>query len=252
MYTKEIKSLQHPIVKHLVKLRTSRRYREECGHLLLEGKKMIEEYQGPIKTLLMTTKSPPTSIKTKCFCQVSQAVLEKISATPSPEPLLAEVILPPQGTLAGKSPLLALNGVSDPGNLGTLIRTALAMNFKGVFLTTGTTDPYATKAMRAAKGASLLLPIQTGSQEELLTLIQENQLTPYVADAKGTSLQTFQSPLILILGNESHGPSSTLKNHAQLLSIPISNKTESLNVAIAGSILMYKIRETLWPNSTNI
>lgn len=251
MYTKEIKSLQHPIVKHLVKLRSSRHYREECGRLLLEGKKMIEEYQGTIETLLITTQVPLTSTPPNYCYQVTPSILEKISATPSPEPFLAEVALPSQGSLIGKSPLLALNGVSDPGNLGTLLRTALAMGFEGVFLTSGTADPYSTKAMRSAKGASLLLPIQTGTEKELLDLIQKNNLTSYVADTKGSALTTFNSPLILILGNESHGPSSLLKNHAKPLSIPLSPQTESLNVAIAGGILMYKIKETLWPNSTN-
>jgi len=247
MYTKELTSLQHPIVKHLVKLRKQRRYREECGRLLLEGKKMIEEYPYPIETLL-TTKE--THISAKNHYLINTAILEKIAGTATPEPYLAEVPLPPYQSLKGKTRLLALDNVSDPGNLGTLMRTALAFGFVGVFLTEGTADPYSDKALRSAKGATFHLPLQTGTIEDLLSLIKENTLTPYVADSKGTALTSFTSPLILILGNEANGPSPFLKKQATLLSIPLSDKTESLNVAVAGGILMHKIREGICQSST--
>jgi RNA methyltransferase, TrmH family len=249
MYTKELKSLQHPIVKHLVKLRKQRRYREECGRLLLEGKKIIEEYPYPIETLL-TIKE--TRIRAKKHYLIHRSILEKIAGSVSPEPYLAEVLLPPYQSLKGKTCLLALNNISDPGNLGTLMRTALALGFDGVFLTDGTADPYSDKALRAAKGATFHLPLQSGTVEDLLSFIKENALSPYVADSKGTPSASFSSPLILILGNEAHGPSPLLKNQANLLSIPLSDQTESLNVAVAGGILMYKIRETLCQSSMTI
>lgn len=247
MYTKEITSLQHPIVKHLVKLRKNRRYRQECNALLLEGKKMIEEYQGTIQTLLTTDK---TTLSATHHYLVPQAILEKISGTQTPEPYIAEVPLPPFQPLHGKARLLALDGISDPGNLGTLLRTALALGFEGVFLTSECADPFSDKALRAAKGATFRLPIQMGTAESLLTLIQENGLTPYIADAKGGLHSTFESPLVLILGNEAHGPSPVLKNNGKLLSIPISDQTESLNVAVAGGILMHKINECIWQSLT--
>ena len=240
MPIKTLTSLQHPIVKHLVKLRKNRHYRAQCGNLLLEGKKMIEAYRGTIENLL-TTK--PVSFSAKAQYHITDAMLKKIAGTASPEPYLAEVPLPAYQSLKGKTRLLALDRITDPGNLGTLLRTAVAFEFEGVFLTQGTADPYADKALRAAKGATFHLPIQIGTTATLLSLIKENKLTLYVADSKGAAYESFTSPLMLILGNEAHGPSPMLKKYASLLSIPISVKTESLNVAVAGGILMHMIRK---------
>jgi len=248
IYTKEIKSLQHPIVKHLVKLRKERRYRLEKETLLLEGKKIIFEYRGPIKTLLMTEGvTIPTHLKPKQTLLVSTEIIEKISGTKSPEPYLAEVPLPSCSTLEGKRHLLALDGVNDPGNVGTLIRSALAFGFDGIFLTKDSADPYMNKALRAAKGATFHLPIQIGTEEELILLIKKNELTPYVADGKGSSTFPMSSPFVLILGSEANGPSEKLKTLGKLISIPIAHETESLNVAVAGGILMNKFQEALWP-----
>ncbi|QVL57882.1 MAG: RNA methyltransferase [Simkaniaceae bacterium] len=248
MYTKEIKSLQHPIVKHLVKLRKERRYRLEKESLLLEGKKMIFEYCGPIKILLTTKDAPiPNHLHPKTTLFVSFEIIEKISGTKAPEPYLAEVPLPSSSTLEGKERLLALDGISDPGNVGTLIRTALALGFDGIFLTKNSADPFMDKALRAAKGATFHLPIQMGTEEELIALIKKNGLIPYIADGNGSTKTALTSPLILILGNEANGPSQTLKKLGQLIAIPIVKETESLNVAVAGGILMNKFQEILWP-----
>ncbi|MCB1072155.1 MAG: RNA methyltransferase [Chlamydiia bacterium] len=248
IYTKEIKSLQHPIVKHLVKLRKERRYRLEKESLLLEGKKMIFEYRGLIKILLVTKDAIiPPHLKPKQTLIVSDEIIEKISGTKSPEPYLAEVPLPSPSNLEGKRHLLALDGVNDPGNVGTLIRSALAFGFDGIFLTNDSADPFMHKTLRAAKGATFHLPIRIGTEEDLISLIKENGLTPYVADGKGSSTFSMSSPLILILGSEANGPSERLKTLGKLISIPIANETESLNVAVAGGILMNKFQEALWP-----
>ncbi len=246
-YTKEIKSLQHPIVKHLVKLRKKRGYRLEKESLLLEGKKMVFEYRGHIEVLLVAKNTTiPSHLKPKQTLIVSPEIIEKISGTCSPEPYLAEIPFPSLSSLEGKERLLALDGVSDPGNVGTLLRTALALGFEGVFLTKTSADPFMDKALRAAKGATFHLSIQVGSEKDLTDLIERCGLTPYVADGSGASNVSFTSPLILILGNEAHGPSETLKKLGTLVSIPMANQTESLNVAIAGGILMNKIQDMLW------
>lgn len=205
---------------------------------------MVSECPLPMKTLIILAGTPiPQKLKAETTLIVTQDILEKISGTKTPEPYLAEIPHPTPSSLEGKTKLLALDGVSDPGNVGTLIRTALALGFEGVFLTEGSADPFMDKALRASKGAALHLPIQMGMETKLLTLIKENQLTPYVADSKGKKDTSFISPLILILGSEAHGPSQTLKEIGTLISIPMLGKTESLNVAVAGGILMNKIQE---------
>lgn len=242
MVTKEIKSLQHPIVKHLVKLRKEKRYREEKRSLLLEGKKMVYEYQGAVD-LLLTTRGTniPDHLSPKMRFVVSPEIIEKIAGTSSPEPFLAEVPLPSSTNLDEKTCLLALDRISDPGNLGTLLRTALAFGFDGIFLIE-CTDPFSPKALRSAKGATFHLPIQNGSADDLLKLVEKNRLTPYIGDTGGEDI-TMTAPLVLILGNEAHGPCETLKNSGKVVAISIESQTESLNVAVAGGILMNKIRE---------
>lgn len=243
-YTKEIQSLQHPSVKHLVKLRKEKKYRAERQSLLIEGKKMVFECPLPLKTLIILSGTPmPKKLAAETTLIVTQEILEKISGTKAPEPYLAEIPHPTSSSLKGKTKLLALDGVSDPGNVGTLIRTALALGFEGVFLTEGSADPFMDKALRASKGAALHLPIQMGTVIKLLTLIKENHLTPYVADSKGKNETSFSPPLILILGSESHGPSKAIKEIGTLISIPMIGETESLNVAVAGGILMNKIQD---------
>jgi len=248
IYTKEIKSLQHPFVKHLLKLRKSRKYRLEKKLLILEGKKMILEYQGEINTLLVTKKeNVPCHLKPKMILIVSDTIIQKISGAGSAEPYLAEISFNPCFSLEGKKHLLGLDQVADPGNVGTLIRTAAAFRFQGVFLTQGCADPFMDKALRAAKGATFHLPIQIGTVEDLIFLIEKNRLTPYVADKIGSSDLLLDFSFILILGNEGKGVSKHLKEISQLLSILIACQTESLNVAVAGGILMHRFQEVLWP-----
>jgi len=249
MVTKEIKSLQHPIVKHLVKLRKEKRYREEKRSLLLEGKKMVCEYRGEMDLLLTTREANiPDHLSPKMRFVVPPEIIEKIAGTSSPEPFLAEVPHPSSQSLDGKTCLLALDRISDPGNLGTLMRTALAFGFDGIFLIR-CTDPFSPKALRAAKGATFHLPIQQGSEDDLLKLIENNHLTPYVADSDGEAV-AMQAPLVLILGSEAHGSSETLKSSGKIVAISIEPQTESLNVAVAGGILMNKIREVQCLNLT--
>ena len=246
IYTKELTSLQHPLVKYLVKLRKERGFRLEEKKLLLQGKKAILEYPEQIDTLLITKKMPlslPLSPKRSYW--VSQEMIKKISGSPSPEPYLATVPLPSFSPLNGKTRLLALDRISDPGNLGTLIRTALALGCDGIFLTTPSADPFMDKALRAAKGATFHLPLCMGTEEELLSLIKHNNAFVYIADRKGTSTFSFSLPFVLILGNESHGVSKPLQSQGSSIAIPISNATNSLNVAVAGGILMYAFQRAL-------
>ena len=180
-------------------------------------------------------------IKGENHLVVSESVLKKVTGLPHPEGVAAEVALPPPGKLEGKKFLLALDEISDPGNLGTLLRTAWALGWEGAFLTPSSVDPFNDKAIRSAKGASFLLPLRSGSWEEFDALSSGMQI--YVADPKGkiVSKVDFRSPMVLVLGNESRGLSASAKKRGQPISIPIQ-KMESLNVAIAGAILMYTMR----------
>lgn len=238
-------SLQHPIVKRLVKLRQDREFRHQEKSVLIAGHKLVEEIHpyASVKRLFIENHHPiPPFLSPQEVIKVTHDILKKITGLQHPEPIAAEVDLPPPGDLKNKQLLLALDGVSDPGNLGTLLRTALSLGWEGVFLTPHCTDPFNEKALRAAKGATFRLPIAMGSWPQLQTLIQDTHCHVYVADVTGEPLQeqTFTFPLILILGNESHGVNPLAKQYTSL-SIPMDHKMESLNVAIAGGIFMYHI-----------
>ncbi len=244
MITKEITSLQHQIVKHLVLLRKDRDYRQEKKQALIAGRKLISECFPLITQLFVEKGTPVPPIPASCeICYVSPEILKKITGLENPEPAAAEVSLPPPANLDGKKRILALDGISDPGNLGTLIRTALALGWEGVFITKTSTDPFNDKAIRAAKGASFRLPVQVGTREELEALIERNQMRAVVADIAGEplSLAKIEGSLVLILGNESHGASQEMKTRYPSLKIPM-DQMESLNVASAGAILMHALR----------
>lgn len=150
----------------------------------------------------------------------------------------------PQDISSARS-LLILDGVSDPGNLGTLLRTALGLGWDAAFITSGSTDPYNEKAMRSAKGATFRLPWNRGTVEELMTYL--SNYTLLAADARGEDAAniSIKGKVALALGNEAHGLCDALKNKAKMIAIPMIGPMESLNVATAGAILMHQLlRET--------
>ncbi|MBY0530243.1 MAG: RNA methyltransferase [Rhabdochlamydiaceae bacterium] len=245
MYTRDVTSLQHPIVKHLVKLRIERTYREAQGTVLIPGIKLVQELSTdfPLKTLLVEEGAPiPPGITAEQTLIVPEQILKKVTGVQQPEPLAAEISLPRPASLKGIQKLLILDGISDPGNVGTLIRTAAALKIEGVFLTKETCDPFNEKALRAAKGATFKIPFRQGSYEELIALIASEKLPLWIAEGKGATQIACPSTFALALGNEAHGVSPLLHPHGTLVRIAIHPDIESLNVSAAGAILMDRLQ----------
>ncbi|NGX60251.1 MAG: putative TrmH family tRNA/rRNA methyltransferase, partial [Chlamydiae bacterium] len=236
MLTKEIKSLQHPIIKTFVKLRTMRKFRHEKKQVVLAGKKLVSEVKN--LDLILVKKDFPHSFQAEEIYHVNDAILKKVTGLESPEPIAAIAPMPKWETLEKKNWILAFDQVSDPGNLGTLLRSALALGWEGAFLTPNCVDPYNEKALRAAKGATFHLPMQMGTEEDLQQLSESKNI--WVADVEGSPLSEIQKPsnAILVLGNEALGISKTLKERFKHICIPI-HQMQSLNVAAAGAILLY-------------
>lgn len=245
---KEITSLQHPIVKHLVKLREKKEYRSQCQTVLITGIKLLHElsFTHRFKTLLIEKNYIlPFHIDAEEQWIVSSSILKKVTALVQPEPLAAEIALPAEKDLSQKRYLLILDGISDPGNMGTLLRTAIALGWEGVWITPGSTDPFNEKVLRAAKGATFKIPFKIGSWEELGRLFQSARWTLLAADVEGEPMETITAtpPLALALGNEAKGLSAYIKNQARHITILMENEMESLNVACAGAILMHFLRK---------
>lgn len=243
----DITSLQHPIVKHLVRLRQNRDYRHEQGTVLIEGKKLVTEiclHQQPEVLLTSDASLIPASVNPKNAIVVPPAMIQKISGLQQSEGILAEMRMPKEASLDKCRFIIALDAISDPGNLGTLLRTALALGWEGAYLLPNTCDPYNEKALRAAKGATFKLPLFSGSWKQLSELVKDNRLTPYVADLNGLSLNDLTCPenALLVLNNESTGPSQEALQQCQKITIPMPGNMESLNVSIAGAIIMYSLK----------
>ncbi len=245
---KEISSLQHPLIKHLVKLRQNSDYRYDHQTLLIEGLKMISEAKAncTFKTILTSSVDLiPKGIKADEVVLATQDVIDKISGLRTSEGIVAEVVMPKTEHFNGKKYIVALDRVSDPGNLGTILRTALALGWEGVFLLDGSCDPYNDKALRASRGAVFRLPMRQGNWNDLKKIISENKLQALVADTQGTPFDQIPPTqgLLLVLGNEANGPSEESLAAGKTITIPMKGKMESLNVSIAAGILLYTLRQ---------
>jgi TrmH family RNA methyltransferase len=247
---REVASLQHPLIKHFVRLRQDKDYRNEHKSVVITGKKMIEEVcsRHHTKTLMIVDASlVPPGIAVDDIVLVSEAIIQKVTGMASSEGMAAEVSMPHPATLSGMRYIFAFDGISDPGNLGTLLRSGLALGWQGAFILNSSCDPYNDKALRVAKGATFRLPIAMGSWEDLAKVVQTNQLHPIAADITGSPLGSVKplEKILLVLGNEAHGLSLEAQRLCQKVTIPMPGEMESLNVAVAGSILMYVLKNSL-------
>ncbi len=247
MITKKIESLQHPIVKDLVKLRENHSWRDETKRVLIIGKKMVREVASltPLNALFVSSLSLYTNdLHPQILYETSLAVMKKITGLAAPEGIAAEVLLPPSQDLSGKNYLLILDRIADPGNMGTILRTALALHWEGAIILDGCVDPFHEKALRASMGASFFLPLAHFSESELACFLASHNIPCYLAHMQGRSIEEFDTtpPLALVLSSESQGSSLKMENICQKVAIPMKEGVDSLNVAIAGGILMYKMR----------
>lgn len=240
MLTREILSPQHSFIKHLVKLRLNARYRHKESSLLLIGSKLVNE-QKP--SLVIQEKNAILSYKPAEQIFTNRAILRKITGQMSPDGMAGVVKMPKWEGVLDKKFLVAFDGIQDPGNLGTLMRSALALGFEGALLLPGSADPYSEKVLSASKGAALSLPLKHLTWEALHALPHAK----YLADLSGQTPTLLEGPLVLVLGSEGQGLSKEAKGTR--LSI-LTRGVESLNVAVAGSILMHQIRGDRWATTT--
>jgi len=243
---KIISSLTNPLVKHLVHLRADADYRQEQKLVLVEGRKLIAEL-GTLHTIVTTDlQLIPEGCQAAEVFLASESVLHKISATKNPEGIVGEVDMPAESRLKGVERLLALDGISDPGNLGTLLRTACAFGWGGIFLLPNCCDLFNDKALRAAKGTTFKIPYRKGDWEALKKLAVSEQLTPLAADLEGKSPEKFANAakVLLVIGSEAKGLSAQAKKFCTSITLAMAkNSVESLNAAVAGALLLYLLKK---------
>lgn len=249
---KRIASTKNERVKEWKKLQ-SRKKREERGLFLIEGLHLIEEalkYKSIVQELIVLdgAKLPnhffegtiPTTI-------VSKEVFSLLSETDSPQGVMAVCKqLRWEIDLNAKKWLL-IDAVQDPGNLGTIIRTADAAGMDVVILGEGTVDLYNSKTIRATQGSIFHLPVVNSSLKQIINKLKEEKIPVFGTSTKNAVFYKEIPPsetFALLVGNEGNGVSKELLDMTdQNLHIPIYGKAESLNVAVASAIFMYHLRK---------
>ena len=248
-----IQSKQNPKIKAWKKLATTKG-RQKAGQYLIEGTHLVEEALKsgqPVRHLVATPdydlcQLPDQAISLPLVL-VSPELLKDLSETPTPQGIMAIIDLPssPLEWQPSGQRYLILDAIQDPGNLGTLIRTADAAAYDGVILGKGTVDVYNDKVLRASQGSLWHLEVVS------LDLLQEARPAfevagiPWLVTALHQEAKAYQEvpanqKLALVLGNEGQGVSEAVIQAAdQTIYIPMPGQAESLNVAVAGGILMF-------------
>jgi TrmH family RNA methyltransferase len=268
-----ITSPANPRISKLRDLHTTRG-RKKSGLFLMEGphlvaalldaqKPPLEVYYQPALLqrtepgrLLLRRLLAHTGLDDRQRIEVSERVIEALGDVHTSQGVVSVLSLNAfdptqirrQRRTAARPALLILDGLADPGNMGTILRTALAADVESVLLTPDCVDAYSPKVVRAAAGAHILLPLEIElSWLEIKARIERHcsqERRVFLAEAGSPHLyheQDLTKPFALMIGNEAHGPSPEARKLATMtLSIPLANGVESLNAARAAGIILYE------------
>ncbi|CEP08309.1 hypothetical protein [Parasitella parasitica] len=288
-----LKSQQVNFAKHFIALREKKKYRQDEGTVIVQGYKTLKELRDQgvkFKSLIVTVKKEPeeeTDIKYPAINVIKDPkqfpaqqyyvsdinLARRILGTaskPGNHDIFAEVIVPQYSSDDSKifdhDRILVLDKISDPGNVGTIVRTAKALGWQSGLITHHSCDLYNDKCVRASRGLALTWPHVAVPANKLLDHLKKHGFTPIVADmlpsnkqekveiwspeehsgppAQGTGAWFWNQPkslpikkMALILSSEHHGVDDSLAKELRV-SLPMDSSVESLNVATAGAIIM--------------
>ncbi len=238
-----ITSVHNDHIKELVKLK-EKKYRDESKTFLVETKHLvIEAYKaGLIQELILEQNEIfPLDVPT---LYVSKEVLKKISSMESPSKVMAVVKQKEEIEELGEK-ILILDHLQDPGNLGTIIRSAVAFNIDMIILSKDTVDFYNPKVVRASQGMMFHIPILVRDSKEFIQELKEKDykiIGTKVTNGKDVRDSAIYSHFALVIGNEGQGISQSIDELCdEYLYIKMSETCESLNASVAASILLYEI-----------
>ncbi|TBW32284.1 RNA methyltransferase [Siculibacillus lacustris] len=258
---REVTSLTNPVVKDLRALHLKKE-REASGLFLAEGLKLVTDAldEGwPIRTLVHATrvKDQPLVVRAVAAAkargalvlEVSDEVLVKICRRDNPQMVVAAFVqkIARLADLAAPSGVwVALEGVKDPGNLGTIIRTVDSVGAAGVILIGDTTDPFALEAVRATMGSLFHVPIAAATLEEFSAWTAAHRLPVWGTHLKGAvdyRSVAWPETCVVLMGNEQSGlPEAYVAVCDGLVKIPMAGKADSLNLAVATAVMLYEVR----------
>ena len=254
-----IESRQNSALRHLARLGRERKYRRSTEEMLCEGEKMLEEAlrSGVQLGVLLVRERARDSLPDGLLERAEQAGAALYSASDALFELASDVETPqnvifsckqPHWTadaLDGKAQVLLLDGLQDPGNLGTILRTAEAFALGAVVLCEGCADPFSPKVVRSTMGAVFRLPcVQLGLQEAVGRL-HGSGLPVYATALHTDSVPLTQVPLgraAVIIGSEGRGVTpAALSLSDKRVIIPMAGRAESLNAGVAAAIVIYEM-----------
>jgi TrmH family RNA methyltransferase len=254
-----ITSTKNSKIQQIRALQGRTKERQDADAFLLEGVRLVEETQQvhwPLQTVIYTAGLSERGMRllheiqnqTVDIEEVTPEVMQSACGTETPQGILAVARLPHPEPPQDLSFIPVLDGIRDPGNVGTLMRAAAAAGARDMLLAPGTADPFAPKVVRSAMGAHFRLnlhPLPWGEIEDLLHTREEGQPQILLADVRG-GVPYWQADLkratALIISNEAEGASIGAQQLADgLIHIPMPGGFESLNAASAGSILFFEV-----------
>ena len=243
-----ISSRKNPLLQQVKKLLTSRAERRKTGLFVGDGVKLLEEavkYGAELQTVILSEGVEAAVPEGVRIVRIPEDVMVSISPMEAPQGAMFLAKIPAQQDFQPKKGMLILDGVQDPGNIGTILRTADAMDVSVVLLD-GCADPWSWKVVRSTMGAAFRAPVFQASWEEVLGKCREagipigvTALSDRAVDIRSADL----SEMALVIGSEGRGVrQEVLQNADRELIIPMNPHCESLNAAIAAAIVMWEIR----------
>ena len=250
-----ITSSQNPKLKLARALMGRAKERREANAFVVEGVRLIEEAVTSGWKFQFVLYSDGLSERGQDLVtilianridveEVSGDLLQKVSETETPQGIVAVLELTELPIPENPDFILIPDQIRDPGNLGTLLRTAAASGVQAVFLPPETTDAFAPKVVRAGMGAHFRLSVHSLTWEQIKQKCEFANLQIFIADMEGTSCweTNLRPPLALVIGSEAEGASDEAKRLAtKRICIPMVRNVESLNAGVAGSVLMFEV-----------
>lgn len=248
---KRITSVNNEQVKYWKKLLTAKGRKKEKAYIVETWHLVEEALTFASVRYCMLTEEMVRLYANKITCDyyvITEEIAKQIAQTQTPQPIFAVVAIEETQIDFSKGKYILLDALQDPGNVGTIIRTADAVGFSGVILGDGTVDCYNDKVLRAMQGSQYHLPVCRMNLQEAIQHFQTNHIVIYGTELNAEAVSLCDVPYTencaLILGNEGSGVSpELLKKTDKNVYIKMPGKAESLNVAVAAGLMMYHFVE---------
>ena len=248
MMEQRITARKNPLLQQVRKLLSSKKERENAGLFVADGTKLLQEavqYCPGLETVILSDGVEAKVPEHVRVIRVPEDVMESISPMQTPQGALFVCRLPDKKPFMPKPGMLLLDGIQDPGNLGTILRTADALDIP-VALLEGCADPYSHKTVRASMGAVFRADVVQSDWQTVLESCRDAKIPVGVTALSPRAKDLRQSPLssmAVVIGSEGRGVRKEILDAADAeLIIPMNPRCESLNAAVAAAIVMWQMK----------